>query len=79
MDSKLKPVAEALEALLQGVAMLDNERVPCDKAAGRVLAEAVMARLDVPSFDNSAMDGYALHHRDAGRRLSVSQLSLIHI
>ncbi|MCE0732081.1 molybdopterin molybdotransferase MoeA [Halomonas sp. G15] len=73
MDSKLKPVAEALEALLQGVAMLDNERVPCDKAAGRVLAEAVMARLDVPSFDNSAMDGYALHHRDAGRRLPISQ------
>lgn len=73
MDSKLKPVAEALEALLQGVAMLDNERVPCDKAAGRVLAEAVMARLDVPSFDNSAMDGYALHHRDAGRRLPIRQ------
>ncbi|NAW34853.1 gephyrin-like molybdotransferase Glp [Halomonas alimentaria] len=73
MDSKLKPVAEALEALLQGVAMLDSERVPCDEAAGRVLAEAVMARLDVPSFDNSAMDGYALHHRDAGRRLPISQ------
>lgn len=73
MDNKLKPVAEALEALLQGVAMLDSERVPCDEAAGRVLAEAVMARLDVPSFDNSAMDGYALHHRDAGRRLPISQ------
>ncbi|MEQ5802094.1 gephyrin-like molybdotransferase Glp [Halomonas sp. H10-9-1] len=73
MDSELKPITAALEALLQGVGMLDSERVPCDEAAGRVLAEEVTARLDVPSFDNSAMDGYALHHRDAGRRLPVSQ------
>lgn len=73
MDSELKPVSAALEALLADVPMLGNETLSVEQAAGRVLGETVTARLDVPSFDNSAMDGYALHHRDAGRRLPISQ------
>ncbi|MCA1769250.1 MAG: molybdopterin molybdenumtransferase MoeA, partial [Halomonas sp.] len=69
----LQSVEEALAALLEGVESLSAERLPCDQAAGRILAEAVLARLDVPPFDNSAMDGYALHHDDAGSWLEVSQ------
>ncbi|PSJ23430.1 molybdopterin molybdenumtransferase MoeA [Halomonas sp. ND22Bw] len=69
----LQPVATALSALLEGVAPLEAERTAIDAASGRVLAEAVTARLDVPPFDNSAMDGYALHHADAGRWLPVRQ------
>lgn len=38
---------------------LDAESVPIAQAAGRVLAATVHARVDVPLFDNSAMDGYA--------------------
>jgi molybdopterin molybdotransferase len=69
----LKPVEAALAALLEGVQPLGSERIPCDRAAGRILAEPVAASLDVPPFDNSAMDGYALNHKDAGRWLRVSQ------
>lgn len=69
----LKPVEAAQAALLEGVKPLPGERLPCDRAAGRILAEPVTARLDVPPFDNSAMDGYALHHGDAGGWLEVSQ------
>ncbi|MDY7117571.1 gephyrin-like molybdotransferase Glp [Halomonas sp. SSL-5] len=72
-DGDLKPVAAALEALLADVAVLGNETLPMEQAAGRVLGETVTARLDVPSFDNSAMDGYALHHGDAGRALPIRQ------
>ncbi|MDN3520834.1 molybdopterin molybdotransferase MoeA [Halomonas ramblicola] len=71
--AELKPEEAALEALLEGVTPLSGERIDRDRAAGRVLAEAVTARLDVPPFDNSAMDGYALHHADAGRWLPVAQ------
>lgn len=71
--SDLKPVEAALTALLEGVMPLPAERVSCELAAGRILAEAVSARLDVPPFDNSAMDGYALYHGDAGGWLRVSQ------
>jgi len=69
----LKPVEAALAALLEGVCPLPAERLPCERAAGRILAEAVAATMDVPPFDNSAMDGYALHHGDAGNWLAVSQ------
>ncbi|WP_286161826.1 hypothetical protein [Methylobacterium sp. AMS5] len=36
-----------------------RERVPLDDAAGRICAEALAARLDVPPFAVAAMDGYA--------------------
>jgi molybdopterin molybdotransferase len=39
---------------------LDRERVSLDDACGRVLAETVIAPLDVPAFDRASMDGYAL-------------------
>ncbi|MDZ7852929.1 MAG: gephyrin-like molybdotransferase Glp [Halomonas sp.] len=71
--AELQTVEAALAALLDGVTPTPPESRPCEQAAGRVLAEAIEARLDVPAFDNSAMDGYALHHRDAGKRLTISQ------
>ncbi|MYL24725.1 molybdopterin molybdenumtransferase MoeA [Halomonas alkaliantarctica] len=69
----LAPVEDALTALLADISLLASERVRLQDAAGRVLAEDVSARLDVPGFDNSAMDGYALRAADAGKRLPVSQ------
>lgn len=69
----LQPISAALEALLADVSPVGTESVPLEAAAGRVLAEAVTAQLDVPPFDNSAMDGYALRAVDAGKWLPVSQ------
>ncbi|MBD3894401.1 molybdopterin molybdotransferase MoeA [Halomonas sp. ML-15] len=69
----LQSIQAALDALLDGVARLPAETLPLDAAGGRVLASAVSARLDVPPFDNSAMDGYALNSRDAGQWLPVTQ------
>lgn len=69
----LQPISAALEALLADVSALDAESIPLEAAGGRVLAEAVTAQLDVPLFDNSAMDGYALRAADAGKRLPVNQ------
>ncbi|MDI5932911.1 gephyrin-like molybdotransferase Glp [Halomonas kalidii] len=73
MADGLQSVEAALAALLDGVVTTAAEELAVESAAGRVLAEAVIARLDVPGFDNSAMDGYALNHRDAGQWLPVSQ------
>lgn len=39
---------------------LDSERVPLSQALGRVLAEDVRAEVDVPGFDRSNMDGFAV-------------------
>jgi len=52
------------------------ERVSLLQANGRVLADDVLATMNVPPADNSAMDGYALRAedvREAGTRLPVSQ------
>ncbi|HEX7156941.1 MAG TPA: molybdopterin molybdotransferase MoeA, partial [Burkholderiaceae bacterium] len=41
------------------------QRIAARGAAGRILADEVVSRLDLPGFDNSAMDGYALRACDA--------------
>jgi molybdopterin molybdotransferase len=55
---------EALEMILDNVAALGTERVAILDAVGRVLAEQVRSPRDIPPFDNSAMDGYALRAAD---------------
>ena len=77
MSKPLTPIVEALAHLLAQVpAPPVAETVPLRAALGRVLAEARQAAMDVPAYDNSAMDGYALNTRDvkvSGVSLSVSQ------
>ena len=61
-DAGLIPVDTALAALLSQVAKIeDTETVPIQQALGRYLANDQVAGIDVPGFDNSAMDGYALN------------------
>jgi len=53
-------IAEARRRVLQAVTPLGDEQVPLDAVLGRVLAEDVASAIDVPPFDSSGMDGYAL-------------------
>jgi molybdopterin molybdotransferase len=55
---------EARARLLADVRRVSNERVPLGEAAGRVLAEDLVAREPLPPFDYSAMDGYAVATTD---------------
>ena len=55
---------EALARVLAAVPSPTRENVPLNEAAGRVLADRIRSPLDLPSFDNSAMDGYALRATD---------------
>ena len=65
-------VEEALARCFALVTPLPAEPVGLRQAAGRVLAEAVSARLTQPPFDASAMDGYALGRLgSAGDRFDV--------
>lgn len=40
---------------------LGQEQIPLEQALGRVLAQPIIANINVPAADNSAMDGYAFH------------------
>jgi molybdopterin molybdotransferase len=60
MTRELISVAEARERVLAAARPLPAEAVPLAGALGRVLAEDVASPHDIPPFDASAMDGYAV-------------------
>lgn len=63
--SNLHSVDEVIEHLLSRAPRPPKvEQVALADALGRVLAEDLLAPSDVPAWDNSAMDGYALRARD---------------
>ena len=68
---ELLSIDEALRRVLACARPLETEMVPTVAAAGRVLAEDVTARVDLPPFPSSAMDGYALRAADTPGRLPV--------
>ncbi|MGH3058864.1 MAG: hypothetical protein ACRDPP_11595, partial [Gaiellaceae bacterium] len=57
-------IAQAQRLVVERVKPLEAERVPIERAAGRVLAEPAAAVVDLPPFPSSAMDGYALRSVD---------------
>ena len=64
-DGGLLPLDDAL-ALIQSRLrpVADTETVPIEEACGRILAEDLIAPIDVPPHDNSAVDGYAVFFGD---------------
>jgi molybdopterin molybdotransferase len=64
-NGPLLPVAEAERLIAERIApVTGREVVSLANAAGRVLADDVVAPVDLPPFDNSAVDGYAVHAAD---------------
>nr|MDA3902845.1 molybdopterin molybdotransferase MoeA [Desulfuromusa sp.] len=55
---------EARQQILDTVPSLAIEKVPLLNAAGRAIAEDIIAHQSLPPFDNSAMDGYAVRTAD---------------
>jgi molybdenum cofactor synthesis domain-containing protein len=60
-------VDQALETILSHVAPLGTETIPLDQAHGRILAQNVVADMDLPPFDRARMDGYALRADEAAQ------------
>jgi molybdopterin molybdotransferase len=60
ISAVLISIEEARRLVLEAVRMLGSERVALPDAHGRVLAEDLMSAVDVPPFDSSAMDGFAV-------------------
>ena len=61
----LLPLNEALANMLaQLPTPTETETLSLNQAANRVLAQDIISPINVPSFDNSAMDGYAIKLAD---------------
>jgi len=65
-------VEEALNLVYKLAYPTQMEIVPIENAIQRVLYEKITATHSLPSFDNSAMDGYAVRCEDAGKTLQQS-------
>ncbi|OGA05862.1 MAG: molybdopterin molybdenumtransferase MoeA, partial [Betaproteobacteria bacterium RIFCSPLOWO2_02_FULL_64_12] len=72
-DPEALPVAKANEVIRGFVRPVAGiERLAVRAALGRVLAKPIVSPINVPSHDNSAMDGYAVRGDDLGANLPVT-------
>ncbi len=74
----LTTIDDALEHILRDVSgSTEYEEVSLSGASGRVIAENIKADINVPGYDNSAMDGFAVNTdfiEDPGCTLAISQI-----
>jgi len=69
-------VDEALTEILRHIRPLEPEQVSILDALGRVLVESVVSDTNIPPFDNSAMDGYAVRSAEVAGATPESPVSL---
>ena len=58
------PISEAISIIIRETSLLEAETVDLSVAGGRVLAEEIFADSDLPPFDRSMMDGFAVKSED---------------
>jgi len=66
-------ILNALDIIASKIPTLDSETIPLEYAVGRVASEDYIATFDLPRFNNSAMDGYAVKVSDTGKTVTCSQ------
>ncbi|MEX0906747.1 MAG: gephyrin-like molybdotransferase Glp [Gemmatimonadota bacterium] len=71
-------IEEALRIILEHVSPVGTEQVPLEDAAFRTLAEPVVSPVDQPTWDNSAMDGFAVHAADV-RDATDARPAVLHV
>jgi molybdopterin molybdotransferase len=69
---------EAQELLLNSIRgkVLPTESVPLEKCLGRVLARDVFSELDIPSYDKTFVDGYAINPEDTEAASTTKPVAL---
>lgn len=58
-------ISDALKIVSENVSQIETETIELSEVCGRVLAEEIRADMDLPPFDRSQMDGYAIRAADA--------------
>lgn len=76
MKDRLGTVSDQLATVLAATPLLDAVTMPVSAARGRTLREPVRAAVDLPAFDNSAMDGFAVRFDDVADASPEAPVSL---
>ena len=66
-------IEDALQKIDEWVKPLHSEIVSLEASLGRILSNDVIAVHNLPAFNNSAMDGYAIKHADAGKEVNLGE------
>src|SRR5690625_4329526 len=69
------PVKEAVQLVIDHCELVGTETIPLEKANGRILAEPIIAEHDVPPFNRSAFDGYAIRAEDSSSASESNSVS----
>lgn len=75
-EFQYRSVQEHRRRILGLVPLLAADEVPIEQAAGRTLAADAIAALDLPPWDNSAMDGYAVRSADTATATAAAPVRL---
>lgn len=62
---------DAIDIILKNISQTKFKIVPIENALGKIAAQKVNAHFDLPKFNNSAMDGYAVTIEDKGSTLQI--------
>ena len=68
-------ISDALEIVYSKVTAKSTHIVPIEEALGAIVAKDYEATFDLPRFDNSAMDGYAVKVADSGKEVRVKEVT----
>ena len=67
-------IMQALDIIDQNTSVVNSELLPIEMALGRVMSEDSIATFNLPRFDNSAMDGYAVKCADAESTVTCTEV-----
>jgi len=67
-------IIEALDIITNNISSLDSEIIPIETSIGRIVSQDYLATYDLPRFNNSAMDGYAVKVEDGGKEVGCSEV-----
>lgn len=68
-------ISEALDIIYEKVDVKSTHIIPIEESLGAIVAKDYEANFDLPRFDNSAMDGYAVKVEDAGKEVVVKEIT----
>ena len=67
-------ILEALDIIANKITPIDEEIIPIERSVGRIVTQDFTAMYDLPRFNNSAMDGYAVKVNDAGKNVTCTDV-----
>jgi len=68
-------INDALAIIYSNIKKKSRHIIPIEESLGSVVAKDYEALFDLPRFDNSAMDGYAVKVKDAGKKVKVKEIT----